>query len=225
MWIAVFVLTVLIIQRWLADVCLIPTDSMENTILAGDRILVCKIGNNVVRRNDVIIFNHPDGNGIQLVKRCVGLPGDTVTICNDIVYVNGRDVAVPSTVKTSASDFPVDFPHPNLGWTIRNYGPVIAPAKGRSVRLDSINANLYRHIVRIEKEEEAVPYPNISKESYTFRTDGYFVLGDNRSNSIDSRYWGFVPKDAIIGKAVLVYFSKDMHQGRIRWNRTGKVLK
>ncbi|MDR2472675.1 MAG: signal peptidase I, partial [Tannerella sp.] len=71
----------------------------------------------------------------------------------------------------------------------------------------------YRHIVRFETEKDIAPCPD---STYTFLTNAYFVLGDNRGNSIDSRYWGFVPQDAIIGKAVYVYFSKKANRRRIR---------
>ncbi|MDR1221826.1 MAG: signal peptidase I [Tannerella sp.] len=218
LWTVLLVLTVQTVQRWVADVCLIPSNSMENTILAGDRILVCKSGSNAIRRNDVMIFNHPDGSGVQLIKRCIGLPGDTVTLHDGVVYINGRTVAVPPTVKMSPEDYPVDFPLQSLGWTINNYGPVVTPAKGLSVPLDSVNTNLYRHIIGRETEGQ------MPAECHTFRTDCYFVLGDNRNHSIDSRYWGFVPGYAIIGKATFVYFSRDPNQKTIRWNRIGKVL-
>lgn len=212
------VLTVKTVQRWVADVCLIPSYSMENAILAGDRILVRKSGSNAIRRNDVIIFNHPDGSGVQLIKRCIGLPGDTVTLRDGVAHINGRMIVMPPTVKMSQEDYPVDFPLQSLGWTINNYGPVLTPAKGLSVPLDSANINLYRHVIEWEMEGRT------PVECHTFRTDCYFVLGDNRNNSIDSRYWGFVPGDAIIGKAAFVYFSRDPNQKTIRWDRIGTVL-
>jgi signal peptidase I len=224
LWALVLAVTVQTVQLRIADVCLIPTDSMENAILAGDRILVYKVGSQVVGRNDVIIFNHPDESGVQLVKRCVGLPGDTVTLCDGTLYINGEAITAPATVKMSETDYPVDFPLQSLGWTINNYGPVVVPAKGLSVPLDSANINLYRHIIRMEKEGN-VQYPETSIEHYTFKTDCFFVLGDHRNNSIDSRYWGFVPEGAIVGKAVLVYFSRDANQKLIRWNRIGKLIR
>jgi len=219
------VVTVQTVQLWIADVCLIPSESMENAILAGDRILVSKVGCDVFSRNDVIIFNHPDESGVQLVKRCVGLPGDTVTVCDGIVYINCEAITTPATVKMSATDYPVEFPLRSLEWTINNYGPVVVPAKGLSVLLDSANINLYRHLIRIENIFRMERDPEVSVEHYTFKTDCYFVLGDHRNNSIDSRYWGFVPEEAIIGKAVLVYFSRDANQKLIRWNRIGKIIR
>jgi signal peptidase I len=200
---------------------------MENTILAGDRILVGKTGCFAINRNDMIVFNHPEGNGTQLIKRCVGFPGDTVALRDGVVYVNGKVIPAPATAKISSEDHPLDFPLRSLGWTINNFGPVTTPVKGLSVPLDSVNVNLYRHVIRMENAEKIQPSDtsNTSVENHTFKTDCYFVLGDYRNNSLDSRYWGFVPEEVIVGKAILVYFSKDAQQQRIRWDRIGKILK
>jgi signal peptidase I len=149
--------------------------------------------------------------------------GDTVALRNGVVYVNGRVIAAPATARISSTDHPLDFPLRSLGWTMNSYGPVTTPAKGLSVPLDSVNINLYRHVIRMEKGEDIQP-SDTPVENYTFKTDCYFVLGDHRNNSIDSRYWGFVPEETVIGKALLVYFSKDAQQKRIRWNRIGKIL-
>ncbi|GHS93822.1 signal peptidase I [Bacteroidia bacterium] len=223
LWTVVLVLLANAVRLRIAGVCLIPTDSMENAIMAGDRIMVGKVRRGAIGRNDVIIFSHLDGSGVQLVKRCVGLPGDTVALREGIVYVNGEAIVVPPTVKASPSDHVSDFPLRSLGWTINNYGPVVAPAKGLSVLLDSVNVNLYRHVIGMEKVGD-IQYSDTLIEHYTFKTDGYFVLGDHRNNSLDSRYWGFVPEDSIIGKALLVCFSRDVNQKRIRWERVGKII-
>lgn len=223
LWIVTLVLVVQQVRLRIADVCLIPTDSMEDTILAGDRIVVGKT-DRAIRRNDLIVLNHPDGSGVQLIKRCIGLPGDVVSIRAGVVYVNEKAVTAPSSVKISSTDHPLDFPHGSLGWTINNYGPVVTPMTGLSVHLDSLNVNLYQHVIRLEKKGNRY-FSGIPPGDYTFKTDCYFVLGDYRSNSIDSRHWGFVPRELIIGKALLVYFSKDADKKQIRWNRIGKRLK
>jgi signal peptidase I len=226
LWTVVLTLTVRAVCLRVAGVCLIPTDSMEDAILAGDRILVCRAGRNAVSRNDMIIFNHPGESGVQLVKRCIGLPGDTVELCGGIVYINGKPVDTLSTVRMPATDSPpLDFPLHTLGWTINSYGPVVVPAKGLTAPLDSVNTSLYRNIVRMESGRYIQYAGALPVEQYTFKTNCYFVLGDNRNNSLDSRYWGFVPEEAVIGKAVLVCFSVDANLKRIRWNRTGKILK
>jgi len=224
LWLSLLFLTVRTGQIWIADVCLIPTGSMENEIYAGDRIVVSKIGRKNIRRNDLIVFNHPDGGGTQLIKRCIGLPGETVILHNGMVYINDCAIIAPPTVIVPKTDYTLDFPLKSLEWTINNYGPVATPQKGLSIYLDSVNTSLYQHVIRIERAEDN-QYSRISEEDYVFKTDSYFVLGDNRSNSIDSRYWGFVPKDLIVGKAVMIYFSKDKELEKIRWNRIGKRFK
>lgn len=229
LWVCMLILLANIVQAWIADVCRIPTNSMEDAIWSGDRIVVRKTACSNTGRNDIIVFNHPNGDGTQLVKRCIGLPGDTVAIRKGEVYINGRMIATPSTVKIPSVDHPVDFPLRSLGWTMNNYGPVVVPAKGMTVTLDTTNIALYRNTIRLEGHEvtcgDSVIY--IDGElviDYKFRADGYFVMGDRRNNSLDSRYWGFVPCESVIGKAVLVYFSSDPEQNNIRWNRVGKRL-
>ena len=224
LWVVLLVLIVQLTRYWIADVCLVPSDSMMEAILPGDRIVVSKINSSNIHFNDVIVFNHPDAGGAQLVKRCIGFPGDTVLLRAGIVYINNNIITPPATVIIPQTDYSLDFPHQSLEWTINNYGPVVTPSKGLSVRLDSVNINLYRHIIQIEKEGYSQHFDISVGDYYTFKTNCYFVLGDNRNNSIDSRYWGFVPEEFIVGKAVLVYFSKDIMQKKIRWNRIGKIL-
>lgn len=213
----ILILSVRLIQKRGIDVCLVPTDSMENAIMAGDRIVVRKT--QTIGRNDIIVFNHPGDEGAQLVKRCIGLPGDTVSICKGAVYVNGRIVPALSSVKKNGEDVPVDFPLRSLGWTTNNYGPVVTPTKGTVIAIDSVNVQLYRFVLQ--------PKSNTSPSDTfcTFRTNGYFVLGDNRGNSLDSRYWGFVPEELIVGKVLMVYFSRDAARENIRWNRIGMKVK
>ena len=223
LWIATIIVTIQTVRKWVADVCLISSDSMANTILAGDRIVVRKIAGNSIQRNDLIIFNHPDGGGTQLIKRCIGLPGDTILLHDGDVYINNNFIATPSTVIMPENDYDLEFPLRDLLWTINYYGPVIAPKKGLTVTLDSMNTSLYQHVIQIETTMEN-PYTVTSNTNYVFKSNCYFVLGDHRGNSIDSRHWGFVADDLIVGKAVMVYFSKNKEKNQIRWNRIGKLL-
>ena len=220
-------LTVRIVQRRVVDVCRCPTDSMENAVMAGDRLAVRKTQK--INRGDVIVFNHPNGENVQLVKRCIGLPGDTVQIVKSAVYINGRISMAILTMRKCPWDFPLDFPLKSLGWDINNYGPVVAPVMGLSVLLDSANMNLYRNVIRIEGREascqDGVFYIDQKQATeYTFCSNGYFVLGDNRGNSLDSRYWGFVSEELVVGRAMMVYFSWDAKRRSVRWERTGRKI-
>ncbi len=127
------------------------------------------------------------------------------------------------------------FPqHINYDWTVDNFGPIIIPKKGETVNLTLENLPLYRNIIRTyEGHDLAIKDGKILidgevKDSYTFGMDYYFMMGDNRHNSADSRIWGFVPEDHIVGKALFIWMSTDDNSGigfpkNIRWNRIFKA--
>ena len=220
-------LTVRIVQRRLIDICRCPTDSMENAIMAGDRLVVRKT--QTINRGDIIVFNHPNGEDVQLVKRCIGLPGDTVRIVRSATYINRKISNAIPTVRKTSFDFPLEFPLRSLGWDVNNFGPVITPAKGLTVQLDSANMNLYRNMIYAEGHEvsciNGVFYiDEIPATEYIFCTNGYFVLGDNRGNSLDSRYWGFVSEELVVGRVMMVYFSWDAARRSVRWERIGRII-
>jgi len=121
------------------------------------------------------------------------------------------------------------FPHSyNNNWSLSNYGPMLVPKKGQTMKLDTNNVYYYSNII-FDYENNTLAIKNDSifindtyTTSYTFKMNYYFVLGDNRHNSIDSRYWGFVPEDHIIGKATMIWFSYDNQKNffkKIRWGR------
>ena len=201
----------------------VPSRSMEPTLTINDYILVLKpiIGARVfnicaslkgervdiwrlpgfrkIHRNDVLVFHTPyprEENKLEMhmlkynVKRCIGLPGDTLT------------------VKTDFSD-----------------GPYYVPAKGDSVVLTQQNYCLYKKLIEWETqcglsytEEGGVLGDRIIK-GYRFRTDYYFMMGDNRNDSSDSRQWGVVPEDFIVGKVWLIWKSYDPLNGKFRKER------
>jgi len=108
------------------------------------------------------------------------------------------------------------FPHDrNYRWTGDNFGPLKVPARGDSVILDLLNLPLYRRIIDVYEDndlkvtEGRILINGVERDAYTFAMDYYFVVGDNYHNSADSRYWGFVPEDHLLGKAVLVWFSME----------------
>ncbi len=149
---------------------------------------------------------------------------------NVISVERNVDVFPPDYPDSYLTLFPFDV---NFRWTRDNYGPVWIPKKGVTVALDAGNLPLYeRLITAYEGNDLIVADGRIfingeEADSYTFRQDYYFMMGDNRHNSLDSRYWGFVPEDHIVGKPVLIWFSSDSNKEfpkNIRWKRLFKFV-
>jgi len=212
----------------LVQAFVIPTGSMEDTLLIGDHLLVDKLAYappgpvskhllpySDVKRGDIIVFRYPIDINQTFVKRVIGVPGDHIRLENKQVYLNGKKLAEPYKYhKTEYIDsYRDNFPgEPNVA--------VFPPAQ---VMLES----------NVKKGEVVVP------------PDNYFAMGDNRDSSLDSRYWGFVPRKNIIGKPLIIYWSYDAPTDRLasptigfdhmldlaqnffvktRWSRTFKLI-
>ena len=213
----------------LAQNFVIPTGSMEDTLLIGDHVLVDKLSYAPAgslsgrwlpyrepKRGDIIVFRHPVDVKMTLVKRVIGVPGDRVRLVNKQVYRNGVKIDEPYTL------YKTDFIDP-----YRDNFPASPNAQVLPPGLDMLQRNVV--------DGEVVVPPGC-----------YFALGDNRDWSLDSRYWGFVPRENIIGKPFIVYWSYDAstedltgptinidHFGDVlehfftktRWRRTFKLVR
>ena len=123
----------------------------------------------------------------------------------------------------------------NTSWNGDNYGPLTVPKKGMVIEVNDSTLNLYGETIRLYEHHEKVDVRNNTLtidgknvNVYTFQQDYYFMMGDNRNNSLDSRYWGFVPADHIVGKPLFIWFSVNKHADllhKIRWDRLFSVIK
>ena len=260
-----------------------------------------------IKRNEIVVFNQPadtlldmneftpDRNYYKpidkktnLVKRCVGIPGDSLEIRDGYIYINGKKTVLPDrakpqynfivdtkgqtinandlidrygvreggqmrngnyfltltdkeaeklrkhskvtsvtkTIKPKGESDSEIFPHvPSLGWNSDNFGPIFIPKQGTTVKLDEYSMPFYKRVIS-EYEGNQLDiignnyFINGEKvDSYTFKQDYYWMMGDNRQNSVDARRWGYVPFDHVVGKPVLIWFSRDTKTGEIRWDR------
>jgi signal peptidase I len=171
----------------------IPSSSMEKTLLIGDHVLVGRIGlaprtswapfvhYRDVRRGDIIVFFKPGEPDLYLVKRVIGVPGDRIHLHEGVVYLNGKPQNEPQAAKPNYGDY---FPY-------RDDFPAVPPSQSGDVT-PTWALDLPNHI---QGGDLVVPPGN------------YFAMGDNRPVSLDSRYWGFVPRANIVGTPLFIYWS------------------
>lgn len=200
-----------------------------------------------VRRGDVLVFNYPYPNGLDEIgmhvlkyhiKRCVGLPGDTLYIQNGFFHISNIEEPIgylnsqTKIAKTENIEEKIFTTYPYdslLGWNIKNFGPYFIPGKGDSINLNRINGMLYKRIIEWEQQEILHLQDSVffigEKEvvGYRFKKDYYFMAGDNGLDSDDSRYWGVVPEEYIVGKAWIIWKSYNPFTGKFRRERLMKI--
>ena len=251
--------------------------------------LVYNTGRNYILQNKPVygsVITRPVDRRENYVKRCVGLPGQTLQIKNRVVYLDGKankepdnvqytyyvklkqnipeelleqlgismeDLAslnetgcipltstaakvlskrkdVVSSIRINDDEMTGDlYPlNANTGWTRNNYGPIWIPQKGKTIHLDLKNLPIYERPISVyENNDLKVKDGKIfingkQTNTYTFKMDYYWMMGDNRHNSADSRYWGFVPEDHVVGKPIFIWWSSDPDRNGfsgIRWSR------
>lgn len=204
-----------------------------------------------LKRNDVIVFNFPyqefRWDSIRMdvmqyyVKRCIALPGDTLEIRGGFYKVRGCNEVVGNGI---AQKYLAGLKHPEergivtgtfpyseeLGWNIKEFGPLPIPQKKQTVVMDYTGYVLYRQLIsweqktKLELKNEQVFLGDSLIHQYCFEKNYYFVSGDNMANSQDSRYWGMLPEEYIVGKATRIWCSKDKFEGRMRWERFLKKI-
>ena len=206
----------LVVRTFVVEAFKIPTSSMESTLLVGDFLLVNKAvygghipgtdlsfsGLRSPRRGDVVVFHPPHDPERNYVKRLVGLPSDTLEMRDKGLYVNGQHVPEPYAQHV---DNRGDRIHPDMEWQSNHL--IAAPPPEYHPTRDNWG-------------------PLVVPDAH------YFMLGDNRDNSEDSRYWGFVSRDQIEGRPWLVYYSQAPYGAarnpwykRVRWGRLGTVIR
>lgn len=173
----------------------IPSESMVPNLLVGDRLVAdgWAYWNKEPKRGDIVVFDYPKDPSIKYVKRLVGLPGDEIEIRNDELYING------AIVKQRRSSEPTLVSN---GWSQVEF----------LEKLGDVEHRLYRSQPSAPKDFGPVKVPE----------NKFFMMGDNRDRSSDSRFWGFVDRSQLIGKMAYIFFSWDTENTRIRFERIGK---
>ncbi len=204
-----------------------------------------------VERGDVIVFIFPGYREeveadmfAYYLKRCVAVAGDTLQIKNRVVFVNGEPAPIPKNMKFNSPMFHegglVDeriFPK-GAPFNEDNYGPVVVPKQGQVIPLTPENYFVWETFIKREGHTISMRGGQISIDgnvatSYTVERDYVFGMGDNRDNSLDSRFWGFIPKDDVVGTPLIVYWSWNPDLpllnifdkiSTVRWNRIGTLV-
>ncbi len=205
------ILVVLLLRSFVVEPFRIPSASMMPTLRVGDFILVNKyaygvrlplLGTEILevgepRRGDVVVFRFPQDPSVDYIKRVVGLPGDRIGYFNKVLYINGEPAR-----------------QTDLGlYTGVGTGLSLSGASLRLEQLDGV-----QHQILIQNRRR------LGEGEYVVPEGHYFVMGDNRDNSNDSRFWGTVPEENLVGRAFMIWMNWDSAKGGINWERIGTKI-
>lgn len=204
-------LAVLVLRTFVVEPFRIPSRSMVPTLLVGDFILVNKFEYGLrlpvfhteildlgePERGDVMVFRYPGDPSVDYIKRVIGLPGDTIAYRNGHLYVNDKLVPVE----------PIGL-----------YTGDGAPDVMTRLEVETLPGDIEHPIL------DELSRPGPQQPTVTVPPHHYFVMGDNRDNSADSRIWGFVPEDNLVGEAFMIWLSIDYDDWDIRWSRIGSTI-
>jgi len=205
------ILAVLILRSFLVEPFRIPSGSMMPTLLAGDFILVNKFSYGIrlpvlnskiisvgePERGDVVVFRYPKDPSTDYIKRVIGVPGDRIAYYNKQLFINGEPA-----VQTGMGVYE------GIG-----VGVSMAGVQLRNEQLTGVD-----HNILIDPGKGTV------EGEFRVPQGEYFVMGDNRDNSNDSRYWGFVPEENLVGKAFMIWMNWDSSAGGVTWKRIGSDI-
>lgn len=203
-----------------------------------------KKGLGQIRHNDVVLFNYPYAENpdrinfntkVHYIKRCVGLPGDTLSIINGVYSVKGYKGDLGNREQQNVfakknmdnySNTPKCYPFDSIyNWNLLHYGPICIPQKGNVIKLDRNSFVLFKRYIEYETSktltiQDSITYLDGKKMTgYTFQKDYYFMAGDAVYDSYDSRFWGLLPEDFIVGKALFIWKSVDPETNSFRIKR------
>lgn len=206
------------------------------------------------QKGDIIVFDFPGDRDeleskevVNYIKRCVGTPGDTIQVIDKKLYVNGQIFPNPPGAQFDNIKRPQSFVNPRMfpkgsNWNEDWYGPIRVPKKGDKLTIDTSNYEGWKMFVMKEGHSIRMTGDNIvlvddvalPGNEYTVERDYLFMMGDNRNNSLDSRFWGFMPVENVVGEALLIYWSWDPSIsffnffdliGSTRWERIGNMIR
>lgn len=209
-------LIVLLLRSFVAEPFRIPSGSMMPSLLIGDFILVNKFDYGLrlplshtdilpigkPQRGDVVVFRYPRNPSIDYIKRVIGLPGDTITYNGNKLYINGKLVST-KVIGHFKGEGPKHF---------------MGGALVEQETLPRRNGSVLKHDILI------MPGMPVPSGSVVVPKGDYFVMGDNRDDSNDSRYWGFVPQKNLVGRAFLIWFNWDFQDNEMDFRRIGKRI-